>query len=142
MPRRQSNIHTTDADPIDARAQAVLAALIKDTSGTGEAVSSRALADRFGGSSGWSSATIRNVLAELEEAGLVEQPHTSAGSTPTDKGYRYYVDNTLEESRLSRADLRAIDKVLRQPDSIRRPHPNVLWRKCPTRFPNCLRMSE
>ena len=62
MPRRQSNIHTTDADPIDARAQAVLAALIKEHLGTGEAVSSRALADRFGGSSGWSSATIRKVL--------------------------------------------------------------------------------
>jgi heat-inducible transcriptional repressor len=111
MPRRHSSIHTTDADAVDPRAQAVLAALIKEHLGTGEAVSSRALADRFGRSSGWSSATIRNVLAELEEAGLVEQPHTSAGRTPTDKGYRYYVDNTLEEARLSRADLRTIDKV-------------------------------
>jgi heat-inducible transcriptional repressor len=51
------------------------------------------------------------VLAELEEAGLVEQPHTSAGRLPTDKGYRYHVDNTLEEARLSRADIRAIDSV-------------------------------
>jgi heat-inducible transcriptional repressor len=50
-------------------------------------------------------------MAELEEAGLVEQPHTSAGRVPTDQGYRYYVDNILEEARLSRADLRAIDKV-------------------------------
>src|SRR6185436_7120872 len=101
----------TDADAVDPRAQAVLAALIKEHLGTGEAVSSRVLADRFGRGSGWSSATIRNVLAELEEAGLVEQPHTSAGRMPTDKGYRHYVDNTLEEARLSRADLRAIDKV-------------------------------
>ncbi len=78
---------------------------------TGEAVGSLVLADRFSNSPGWSSATIRNVMAELEEAGLVEQPHTSAGRVPTDQGYRYYVDNILEEARLSRADLRAIDKV-------------------------------
>lgn len=78
---------------------------------TGEAVGSLVLADRFSNSPGWSSATIRNVLAELEESGLVEQPHTSAGRVPTDQGYRYYVDNILEEARLSRADLRAIDKV-------------------------------
>lgn len=50
-------------------------------------------------------------MAELEEAGLVEQPHTSAGRVPTDKGYRYYVDNMLGEARLSRADLKAIDAV-------------------------------
>ncbi len=68
-------------------------------------------AERFSNSAGWSSATIRNVMAELEEAGLVEQPHTSAGRVPTDKGYRYYVDNLLEEGRLSRADLRAIERV-------------------------------
>ena len=110
MPRR-STLRTTDAEPIDARAQAVLATLIQEHLGSGEPVSSRALADRFGGSSGWSSATIRNVLAELEEAGLVEQPHTSAGRTPTDKGYRYYVDHSLEKARLSRSDMRAIDQV-------------------------------
>jgi heat-inducible transcriptional repressor len=50
-------------------------------------------------------------MGELEEAGLVEQPHTSAGRVPTDQGYRYYVDYILQEARLSRADLRAIDKV-------------------------------
>ena len=50
-------------------------------------------------------------MSELEEAGLLEQPHTSAGRVPTDKGYRYYVDNMLAETRLSRADLRTIDAV-------------------------------
>src|SRR4029078_8196817 len=111
MARRHSSIHATDADAVDPRAQAVLAALIKEHLGTGEAVSSRVLADRFGRGSGWSSATIRNVLAELEEAGLVEQPHTSAGRTPTEKGYRYYVDHILEEPRLYKTTLREIDKV-------------------------------
>ena len=44
---------------------------------------------------GMSSATIRNVMGELEELGMLEQPHTSAGRVPTDKGYRFYVDNLL-----------------------------------------------
>src|ERR671918_333758 len=101
MPRR-STLHTTDTEPIDARARAVLATLIQEHLGSGEPVSSRALADRFSGSSGWSSATIRNVLAELEEAGLVEQPHTSAGRTPTDKGYRYFVDHMIGDAQLTK----------------------------------------
>ncbi len=111
MPRRTSNTQATDSSALDARAQAVLASLIKEHLVTGEAVGSLVLADRFAKRPGWSSATIRNVMVELEDAGLVEQPHTSAGRVPTDKGYRYYVDNILEEAKLSRADLRAIDKV-------------------------------
>ena len=111
MPRRTSASQTTQRELLDARAQAVLAAVIKEHLVTGEAVGSLVLADRFAGRTGWSSATIRNVMGELEEAGLVEQPHTSAGRVPTDQGYRYYVDNILEEARLSRADIRAIDKV-------------------------------
>jgi heat-inducible transcriptional repressor len=111
MPRRTLTLQTSEKKTLDDRAQAVLAALIKEHLVTGEAVGSLVLADRFSNSPGWSSATIRNVMAELEETGLVEQPHTSAGRVPTDKGYRYYVDNILEEARLSRADLRAIDKV-------------------------------
>src|SRR6267142_3494298 len=111
MPRRNSTLQIAEKNILGARAQAVLAAVIKEHLVTGEAVGSLVLADRFSNSPGWSWATIRNVLAELEEDGLVEQPHTSAGRVPTDQGYRYYVDNILKEARLSRADLRAIDKV-------------------------------
>lgn len=111
MPRRTSTLQSREKTILGARAQSVLAAVIKEHLVTGEAVGSLVLADRFSNSPGWSSATIRNVLAELEESGLVEQPHTSAGRVPTDQGYRYYVDNILEEARLSRSDLRAIDKV-------------------------------
>ncbi len=110
MPRR-SNLQTSEKNTPDSRGQAVLAAVIKEHLVTGEAVGSLVLSDRFAHGHGWSSATIRNVMAELEEAGLVEQPHTSAGRVPTDKGYRYYVDNMLGEARLSRADLKAIDAV-------------------------------
>jgi heat-inducible transcriptional repressor len=111
MPRRNSTLQATEKNSLDARAQAVLAAVIKEHLVTGEAVGSLVLAERFSKSPGWSSATIRNVMGELEEAGLVEQPHTSAGRVPTDQGYRYYVDYILEETRLSRSELRAIDKV-------------------------------
>src|SRR3954470_21646249 len=113
MPRRASNVQSTDKNALDSRAEVLLAALIKEHLVTGEAVGSRVLSDRFAHGYGWSPATIRNVMAELEDAGFVEQPHTSAGRVPTDKGYRYYVDNILGEARLSRSDLKEMDSVLR-----------------------------
>jgi heat-inducible transcriptional repressor len=106
--RQQS---TAEAQP-DARGRFVLAELIREHLRTGETVGSRAVSDRCAGASGWSSATIRNVMGELEEAGLVEQPHTSAGRVPTDKGYRYFVDHLIGDARLTRNDLDAIDRTL------------------------------
>src|ERR1043165_3507684 len=111
MPRRASNLQTTEKAGLDSRAEVLLAALIKEHLVTGEAVGSRVLSDRFSHGFGWSPATIRNVMGELEEAGYVEQPHTAAGRVPTDQGYRYYVDNMLGEARLSRTDLKAIDHL-------------------------------
>jgi heat-inducible transcriptional repressor len=111
MSRRSSTLQNSEKYMPDSRGQAVLAAIIREHLVTGEAVGSLVLSDRFSHGHGWSSATIRNVMGELEEAGFVEQPHTSAGRVPTDKGYRYYVDNMLGEARLSRADLKAIDAV-------------------------------
>ncbi|HKY45075.1 MAG TPA: heat-inducible transcriptional repressor HrcA [Pyrinomonadaceae bacterium] len=111
MPRRASNLQTSDNRALDSRAEVLLAALIKEHLVTGEAVGSRVLSDRFSHGYGWSPATIRNVMGELEEAGFVDQPHTSAGRVPTEKGYRYYVDNMLGEARLSRIDLKAIDHL-------------------------------
>ncbi|MFN2452977.1 MAG: heat-inducible transcriptional repressor HrcA [Pyrinomonadaceae bacterium] len=102
----------------DARGRAVLCALIKEHLVTGEPVGSRTIAERATRSAGWSAPTIRNVMSELEEAGLVEQPHTSAGRVPTDKGYRFYVDHMLCEqtdwfnARLSKADLSAINNLM------------------------------
>jgi heat-inducible transcriptional repressor len=116
MPRRASNLQSTEKGALDSRAEVLLAALIKEHLVTGEAVGSRVLSDRFSHGYGWSPATIRNVMAELEDAGLVEQPHTSAGRVPTDKGYRYYVDNMLGEARLSRTDLKAIDHLFSASD--------------------------
>lgn len=109
MPRRTLNLQSSEQNRPDSRAEVLLAALINEHLVTGEAVGSRVLSERFSHGYGLSPATIRNVMSDLEEAGFVEQPHTSAGRIPTDKGYRYYVDNILSEARLSRSDLKAID---------------------------------
>jgi len=82
------------------RTRRILAALIREYIETGEPVASAALT-RLAGLP-LSSATIRNVLAQLEELGFVWQPHTSAGRVPTDLGYRFYVDQLLESRRLAR----------------------------------------
>ncbi len=111
MPRRRSNLDPNPKEAPDSRGEAVLSAIIKEHLVTGDAVGSKVLSERFANRHGWSSATIRNVMGELEDAGLVEQPHTSAGRVPTDKGYRYYVDHMLGETRLLRSDLNAIDRV-------------------------------
>lgn len=76
-----------------ARKKAVLAAAINKYIKDPVPVSSEDLAAEFG----LSSATIRNIFAELEESGYLMHPHTSAGRIPTDKGYRYYVDFLLSQ---------------------------------------------
>ncbi|HEX8746099.1 MAG TPA: heat-inducible transcriptional repressor HrcA [Pyrinomonadaceae bacterium] len=112
MATRTSGTYSRKSETPDSRGQAVLSAIINEHLITGEPVGSRTISDRFAHASGWSPATIRNVMAELEELGLVEQPHTSAGRVPTDKGYRYYVDHMLGEARLSTADFAAINSLL------------------------------
>lgn len=95
----------------DSRRQAVLSTIIEEHLLTGEAVGSHIVSEKFAPATGWSSATIRNVMSELEEFGLLEQPHTSAGRIPTDKGYRYYVDHMLDSTRLSKHDVDAIESI-------------------------------
>jgi heat-inducible transcriptional repressor len=89
----------------DSRGQIILSAIINEHFVTGEPVGSKMLAEKFANASGLSSATIRNVMGELEDMGLLEQPHTSAGRVPTDKGYRFYVDNLLGVLSISNDDL-------------------------------------
>lgn len=79
---------------LNERERTVLAILIDYYIRTAEPVGSRVLATKF--DLGVSPATIRNTMADLEEQGLIEQPHTSAGRIPTEKGYRFYVDSLCE----------------------------------------------
>lgn len=76
------------------RDQQVLEAVVSDYIQTGEPVGSRIIAKRYGLKV--SSATIRNVMADLEEMGLLQQPHTSAGRVPTERGLRFYLDTLLQ----------------------------------------------
>src|SRR6476661_7448906 len=76
-----------------------LGALVQAYSDHGEPISSLWLASR---GFGVSSATLRNIMARLEDQGFVKQPHTSAGRVPTDQGYRMYVDQLLAERKSSR----------------------------------------
>ena len=82
------------------RDRRILGVLVQAYIDDGEPVSSLWLASQ---GFGVSSATLRNILARLEEHGYVRQPHTSAGRVPTDLGYRCYVDRLLSERRTSRA---------------------------------------
>lgn len=84
---------------MDERKQKVLAAVIQDYILTGEPVGSRTIARRY--NLGVSPATIRNEMADLEEMGLLEQPHTSAGRIPSDQGYSYYVDCLMPPAHLT-----------------------------------------
>jgi heat-inducible transcriptional repressor len=93
------------------RSRRVLAALVCEYIATGEPVPSSALASEAG--LGVSSATVRNILAKLEDEGFVQQPHTSAGRIPTDRGYRFYVDMLLESKRSSRT-AQAVEARLRR----------------------------
>jgi heat-inducible transcriptional repressor len=85
--------------PLDLRSQAILRAVIEEYISTAQPVGSQALVERYG--LGVSSATVRNILAELEMAGLLSHPHTSAGRMPTDAGYRFYVESIVDASPLS-----------------------------------------
>src|SRR5687767_1261924 len=91
------------------RPRRVLATLVREYIETGEPVPSQMLARKSG--LGVSSATVRNVLAQLEELGYVHQPHTSAGRVPTDRGYRVFVDLLLESRRPARPPFSVEDEI-------------------------------
>jgi heat-inducible transcriptional repressor len=88
---------------VSPRERLVLTAIIELYIATGEPVASQAVARFFADREGLSSATIRNVMASLGEAGLLEQPHTSAGRVPTASAFRYYVEQiTQPETQMGR----------------------------------------
>ena len=94
---------------IGRREHEILTAIVETYISNGEPVGSRALSRS--NSEGLSAATIRNVMADLAEAGMLEQPHTSSGRVPSVEGYRYYVERLSGETRLSNVDAQTIDNV-------------------------------
>jgi heat-inducible transcriptional repressor len=96
---------------LNERAQQLLKALIENYIRDGQPVGSRTLSRDSGLS--LSSATIRNVMADLEDLGLVASPHTSAGRIPTDKGYRLFVDTLLKLKPLRQEEIEEIERRLK-----------------------------
>ena len=92
------------------RKKHILKVVVEDYIQTAEPVGSKTIAAEMGGSV--SSATIRNELADLVELGYLEQPHTSAGRVPSPKGYRLYVNELMEQQRLSLAETEKINQSL------------------------------
>ena len=97
-------------ESLNERAQLLLKALIENYIRDGQPVGSRTLSRDSGLS--LSSATIRNVMADLEELGFVASPHTSAGRIPTDKGYRFFVDTLLQLKPLHQEEVEEIERRL------------------------------
>lgn len=94
----------------ETRTREVLSAVIDSYIKTAEAVSSEEVCQQFD----CSSATMRNVMNELEELGYLTHPHTSSGRVPTDKGYRYYVDILLSQMQLVEEEKKLLTQEYRR----------------------------
>lgn len=95
---------------LDERKKKILQAIVEDYISTGEPVGSRTVAKKY--NLGMSPATIRNDMADLEEMGIIQQPHTSAGRIPSDLGYRTYVDKIMKGQGLSQEEQKSIKERL------------------------------
>ncbi len=97
---------------LSQRSRQILEAIVEDYIATAEPVGSSAVARRHALS--LSSATVRNVMASLEELGLLASPHTSAGRIPTDKGFRFYVDSLVGLRTITHTEKKEILKRCRE----------------------------
>lgn len=93
------------------RKKTILRAIINDYIDTAEPVGSRTIAKKY--EMGLSSATIRNEMADLEDLGFLEQPHTSAGRIPSDKGYRLFVNQLMNIQNPTETEIHEIRDIMR-----------------------------
>ena len=96
---------------LDERKKKVLQAIVEEYINTAEPVSSGSITKGHG--LDYSSATIRNDMAQLESIGFLDKPHTSAGRVPSAEGYRYYVNELLKEDNLSLEEIKYIQNKLK-----------------------------
>lgn len=99
-------------EELNDRKRAILRSIIDDYIQSAQPVGSRTIARKH--ELGLGSATIRNEMADLEELGYITQPHTSAGRIPSDKGYRFYVDNLMEIHSLAQEEMIHIRKAMNE----------------------------
>ena len=95
---------------MELRHQRILAAIVKEYSETANPVGSKEIVGKY--NLNVSSATIRNDMAELEKQGYITQPHKSAGRIPTDKGYRFFVNELMRRFELSEKERRMLKSEL------------------------------
>lgn len=98
---------------VDERKARILRAIVSHYVSTGEPVGSKTLVERF--RLRVSPATVRNDMASLEDAGYIYHPHTSSGRVPTDAGYRFFVDEFSDDSRLPSRDARLVEQFFGEP---------------------------
>lgn len=96
------------AEDLDSRKEKILQAIVEEYIETAEPVSSGNLVKELN----CSSATIRNEMAELENNGFLEKTHTSSGRIPSQKGYRYYVDQLVRDDNLTKQEMEIIKERL------------------------------
>lgn len=101
---------------LNERKMKILQAIISDYLNTAEPVGSRTISKNY--DLGISPATIRNEMADLEDLGYIEQPHTSAGRIPSDKGYRYYVDSLVKLPEGDEMPVPLVQELLHSADRI------------------------
>jgi len=94
---------------MEERKSALLSAIIKEHISTGHTVGSKAIVDKYGFSV--SPATVRNEMGYLEKNGYIHQPHTSAGRIPTEKGWRFFIDNFLKDKELTKSEKSLLEKA-------------------------------
>lgn len=100
-----------DADnQISPRQAKILAAIVKENCDTGQPVASADLVEKY--DFNVSSPTIRNEMQALEKSGYISQPHTSSGRVPTDKGFRYFVNQLMDKFKLSLKEQESLKREL------------------------------
>ncbi|MDP2683770.1 MAG: hypothetical protein Q8P20_01810 [bacterium] len=97
---------------MNERKSAIFGAIIKEHVTQGNTVASKVLVDKYDFK--LSPATMRNEMVELEREGYIFQPHTSAGRIPTEKGWKYYIDNFIEIKPISRKHKEMLDNILQE----------------------------
>lgn len=108
----QTEMTVTGTRPLNDRERTVLRYVVHDFIETATPIGSRFFSKRHEDVLGLSSASIRNVMSDLEEHGYLNHPHTSAGRVPTDLGYRFYLDALMEMERLTGSEEREIRQNL------------------------------
>ncbi|MBO7360394.1 MAG: hypothetical protein J6V48_04620, partial [Clostridia bacterium] len=102
-------------EELSERKKMILKAIIESHIECGEPVGSKSLLQMPG--INCSSATVRNEMADLEEMGYLEQPHTSSGRVPSQLGYRFYVDQLIEHYRMTNNEINQINRILKSKTS-------------------------